>query len=668
MRPVTVLFADVVGSTGLGERLSPDEVKALIGECVSRMSLAVEEFGGTIQAYMGDGICAYFGVPAAHEDDPERAARAGLRILEVVGEYARDVGEAWGISDFNVRVGINSGQTAVGQVGAGAPQTVALGDTTNVAARLQSSAEPGTIAVGEKAASRLGQRFVLEPVGEVKVKGRDEAVPVSRLVAPLQAPPAVRRRPMVGRDQELSRLVAVVDELRAGRGQVLLISGEAGLGKTRLLAELREMAGEEVTWLEGPCVSYQREFLSRPFIEMLRALLGVAEDDPELLVRTKLRAKLAALFGDRADEVLPYLARVLSVKLDPVQEQATASLLPEELAGRFRAAYVQLVDRLASDRPVVVALRDMHWAYSSSRELAEDLLRLTDRAPLLMVATFRPDPSSEAWSFRLRTLSEYSHRTVELPLHPLSDDASGELLETMLPPGLLSRELKQEIVSRAEGNPLYVEELLQAVLSSGSGERKRTWTLGGDPAQLLPAALEGLFVARIDRLPAGPRRVAQAASVIGRTFSVALLERLHESEDLQADLAALLRADVVREVRRYPQLECTFKHGLLQEAALSTLTPTRLRELYGRLGEAAEALYGDAPQDHLEQLAFYFYRSDAKEKALRYLERAAEQAEGRALQPQALELWTRAQKVARALEDPDAEQRASERIHAIGTV
>jgi hypothetical protein len=154
--------------------------------------------------------------------------------------------------------------------------------------------------------------------------------------------------------------------------------------------------------------------------------------------------------------------------------------------------------------------------------------------------------------------------------------------------------------------------------------------------------------------------------VIGRTFLVALLERLHESEDLQADLAALLRADVVREIRRYPQLECTFKHGLLQEAALSTLTPTRLRELYGRLGEAAEALYGDTAQDHLEQLAFYFYRSDAKEKALRYLERAAEQAEGRALQPQALELWTRAQKVARALEDPAAEQRASERVQALG--
>src|SRR5437762_1755590 len=181
MRPITALFADIAGSTGLGERLGPDEVKALIGECVTRMSGAVEELGGTVQAYMGDGICAYFGVPQAHEDDPERAARAALRILEVVGEYGRDIEQAWGISGFGVRVGLNSGPTAVGLVGAADPQTVALGDTTNVAARLQAAAAPGTIVVGETTARHLGSRFVLEPLGEVSVKGRTGAVPAWRL-------------------------------------------------------------------------------------------------------------------------------------------------------------------------------------------------------------------------------------------------------------------------------------------------------------------------------------------------------------------------------------------------------------------------------------------------------------------------------------------------------
>src|SRR5439155_24527012 len=188
MRPITALFADIAGSTGLGERLGPDEVKALIGECVTRMSGAVEELGGTSQAYMGDGICAYFGVPLAHEDDPERAARAGLQIIDVVAEYAHDIEVAWGITEFDVRVGVNIGPAAVGTVGAADPQTVALGDTTNVAARLQSAAEPGTVLVGELTAARLQQRFELEPVGEIKVKGRARKVPAWRLAAARQAP------------------------------------------------------------------------------------------------------------------------------------------------------------------------------------------------------------------------------------------------------------------------------------------------------------------------------------------------------------------------------------------------------------------------------------------------------------------------------------------------
>ena len=194
LRPVTALFADIVGSTALGERLAPEDVKALVGECVTQMSQAVEEYGGTVQAYEGDGICAYFGVPAAHEDDPERAARTALRILEVVGEYAHDIAEAWAIPDFAVRVGINTGRVGVGPVGADSPQTVALGDAVNVAARLQSAAAPGTIAVGGETARRLEHRFTFEPVGELEVKGRAEPVSASRLVGPRAVAHARRLR------------------------------------------------------------------------------------------------------------------------------------------------------------------------------------------------------------------------------------------------------------------------------------------------------------------------------------------------------------------------------------------------------------------------------------------------------------------------------------------
>jgi class 3 adenylate cyclase len=641
LRPVTALFADIVGSMALGERLAPDEVKALVGECVSRMSRAIEEFGGTVQAYMGDGICAYFGVPVAHEDDPERAGRAALRIVELVGEYARDVAVAWGIEGFNVRVGINSGQAAVGPVGAGAPQEVALGDTPNVAARLQSLAEPGTIALGGGTAERLAQRFVLEPIGEVSVKGRNEPVAAWRLVRARVAARETPANPLVGRDREFERLRGAVEELAAGRGQVLLIVGDAGIGKTRLLDELRAIAGTRVTWLEGECVSYGGELLLWPCVQILKSWLGVEDAEPDVAVRTKLRARL----GARLPEALPGLARLLAIRLEPGIEARLGSLSPDELAAEIRTAYRAWVGSLAAERPVVVALEDAHWADASTRELAEELLELTDRAPVLVAVTTRQDPASEGFRFRLRVLADYPHRTLELVLGPLSDEAAGRLLGAMVP-GVLDAGARREIVERAEGNPLYLEELLRALVEGGGLVRRRTWTLNHTAAaELLPPAIENLLVARVDRLPEEARQLAQVAAVAGRSFPVRVLEQVVGTEKVARTLPILLRAEIVREVRRYPELECTFKHGLLQEAALSTLTAERRRDLHGRVARGFEEVFADSLEEHLEILAQLYARSDELETALEYLVRAAARAEEFDAGPQAVELRRRADKV-----------------------
>jgi class 3 adenylate cyclase len=664
LRPVTALFADVVGSTALGERLAPDEVKALIGECVSRMARAVEEFGGMVQAYMGDGICAYFGVPAAHEDDPERAARAALRIIQVVGEYGRDIEAAWAIEGFNVRVGINSGQTAVGFVGAGDPQLAALGDTTNTAARLQSAAAPGTIAVGEETAKRLTHRFQLEPLGGVTVKGKAEPVPAWRLSGASTAARPAPLTPMVGREAEQARLSAVADELAAGRGQILFLTGEAGIGKTRTLAELRKIAGDRVLWLEGHSPSYGEEIAHGPFVEMLRTWLAVVEAEPEFVIRTKLRARAVPLLGARADEELPFLARLLSLRADPDQEARLRDLAPEDLGRRIRQAFGAWIEALAGDRPVVVAVEDLHWSTPSVRELSEDLLPLTDRQPVLFAATFRPETASEAWRLRMTALTEYPHRTTELPLAPLTDEAAERLIG-LLAPGMLDEEARREVVSRSEGNPLYLEELLRAIMDSAGLDRRRTWTLTITAADL-PPALENLLVARIDRLPEDARRLAQIAAVVGRTFPVRVVARVAGAEDVSGALAPLLRADIVREVRRYPELECTFRHRLLQEAALSTLPQARRRVLYGRVGEAYEELFASALDEYVEALAFYFYRSEDQAKALGYLERAGEKAAAAGQATGANELWARALKVAAKLGDGEAEGRLRSRMAELG--
>ncbi|MDP9341702.1 MAG: AAA family ATPase [Actinomycetota bacterium] len=453
-----------------------------------------------------------------------------------------------------------------------------------------------------------------------------------------------------------------MDELEAGRGQVLVVTGEAGLGKTRTLAELRRVAGDRVTWLEGRCLSYGGELLYWPFVEMIRSWLGTSEGEAEVAVRMRLRARMAPLLDAQHPDALSYLGRLLSVRLEAEPERDLHPPSADRLSAGIRGAYLAWIERLAAERPVVVAVDDLQWADPATRELAEDLLAVTDRAPLLVAASLRSDPASEGWTFRLKVLSEFMHRAVELPLTPLARESAERLVDALMPIGILDPTTRSEIVSRAEGNPLYVEELLRAVLESGVPDRRRTWTLPSSTTGLIPASLEGLFIARIDRLSPGARRLAQAAAVVGRSFPVRVLERLHDG-NVQADLAELLRAEIVRELRRYPELECTFRHGLVQDAALSTLTPTSRRELYGRVADAFENdVYAAAVEEHLEELAFYYYRSDQPAKALAYLERAAERAESLDARPQAAELWTRAGKVASRLGDEEAGKRVEARL------
>jgi class 3 adenylate cyclase len=608
VRPVTALFADIVGSTALGERLLPEEVKALVGECVTRISGAVEEFGGTVQAYQGDGICALFGVPAAHADDPERAARAALRILEIVGSYSEDIRTAWGIDRFHVRVGINSGSAAVGSVGVAWQQAVALGDMTNIAARLESVAEPGTVLVGDGTARLLERRFVLEERGPLAVKGRARPVRAWRLLHARRTEQSGTTTPTVGRDAELARLRTALAELARGRGQIVLISGEDGLGKSRLVAELTREAGD-VTRLEGHCPSYGGDAPYRPFVEILREWLGVAEGDAEIAVRTKARARLGALLGARLDELMPAFARLLGIK--------TESDVPVDV----EAAYGEWILALARLRPVLLVVEDVHWADAATRELAERLVALTEREALMLVFSFAPATPSEATRLRLAVLGEYSHRASELTLTPLADEAADALARTFLPG--LDAATTATLVSRAAGNPFYLEELLRAVVEGSVVDRRRTWTLTVGSAELLPPALESLLLARIDRLPEGARRLVQVAAVVGRTFPVRVLDRAGDSDDLDGDLTMLLRAEVVREVRRYPELECAFRHELLQQAALSTLTAGRRRELYGRVAAAFEELYAASLDDHLERLAHYYAQAEDRPKTIEYLERAA---------------------------------------------
>ena len=655
IRTATILFSDVVGSTALGEQLTPDEVKALIGDCVSLMTNVVEQYGGRVGAYMGDGICAYFGVPVAHGDDAQRAARAALHILRVVSDYSKDIEVAWGISDFNIRVGINTGPTAVGFVGGADPQAVAMGDTTNVAARLQSVAGPGTIAIGPATAKLLAHHFVLELVGDLPLKGRDAAVKVWRLVQ--LKPEAKRDAPvsLVGRSAEVMVLKSLLGDLSQGRGQVVLLVGEHGIGKTRMLCELEIMTGSNVIWLQSQCSSYGDRTPYQPFVDMFKSWLQV-ETESQVALRTKLRAKLGTLMESTYTELMPFLGRLLSMTLSAEQEDALRALNPEALGRNIRASFVSWVTALARESSVVIAVDDLQWADPFTRQLAEDLLHLTDRTALLIVTAMTPDSATEGWRFRTRAMVDYSHRAIEMKLTPLTLEASEQLVDSLVPALDIDPSLRREVATRAEGNAFYVEELLRAALDDGGLQRSLTWSVAATAGESLPPAIENVLVARMDRLPPEARAVIQAAAVVGREFHVEQVQRVLGQSDLSEQLAVLLRAEIIREVHRYPDLVCAFRHGLLQQAAVSSLTPARMRELCERVAANLEETTDSLLDDNLERLAYYYYRSANQAKALNYLQRAAQRAQSMGASGQALALWSRALKVAERLKDTEARE------------
>jgi predicted ATPase len=415
--------------------------------------------------------------------------------------------------------------------------------------------------------------------------------------------------PVVGREREVDVLHGVFGDLAAGRGRVVLLTGAPGIGKTRLLTELAVEGAGAVTWLEGRCHSYGG-LPGWPFVEILLGWLGAEIGEPEIAIRTKARAGLGALFGDAADAVLGPLGSLLRLH---IAEQPTTEADTDQ-------AFLRWLERLASTTPVIVAVEDTQWADAPTRRLAEHILELTDRAPVGIVLTEEPIPGSEGAALRSSALASFGHRTTELALGPLTDAAAEQLLTGLV--GVdLDAATRTGLIREAEGNPLYLEELARAFLEGALEPRGRTWTVTIGSLELLPPSLENLLVARIDRQADGPRRLAQIAAAIGRTFPVPVLERV-SGDGSGESLKALLRAEIVREVSRYPELECNFTHGLLREAALSTLTSTRKRVLYAEIAAAFEEIYAESIDEHVERLAHYHAQAGNLPKALEYAERA----------------------------------------------
>jgi ABC-type oligopeptide transport system substrate-binding subunit/class 3 adenylate cyclase len=638
-KAVTALNADIVGSTALGERLDAEEARLVVGEAVSRMVAAVEALGGTVKDLAGDGILALFGAPAAHEDDAERAVLAALRIASDLVAYGDEVAAAWGIENLGVRVGVNTGSVVLGPVGGGSRvEYGAVGDPINTAARLQAAAAPGTVLVGEPTHRLVEPLFDWDGPRHLTVKGKEDEV-VAYEVTGIRATPGRARGVLgietrfVGRATELAAARESAEAVLGGTGSILFVTGEAGIGKSRLVAELRAVVEEadaprQPLWLEGRCVSYGESLPYWPFRDILRDWLGLSMQEPELRVRVSLRRQLDRLFGDRALDFHPYLGAILGLTPEPESAPRLAELSPEAFQYRTFEVVRALLERLAEERPIVVAIDDLHWADATSLQLTEHLLGVTDTAAVLLVLEQRPERDRPSWRLKALAAERFPHRHHELSLDALPGDAHRELLRSLVGEGTLPEPVERRILASAEGNPFYLEELVGTLVDTKVLVREDGgWRFDHDAEIVIPPTVEKVILARIDRLDDSHRQLLTAASVLGRTFGLPLLQGVTgENGSLQDSLNALQRVDLIREARRWPEPEFRFKHALIQEAAYRTLLASQRKELHQKAAEWLEGEYAGGEDEVLGLLAHHWLAADDEEKAVRYLTRAGDRA------------------------------------------
>ena len=528
-RPITVVFADIAGSTAIAERMDPEDWTALIGKALAEMSHTVERFGGTVARLMGDGILAFFGAPVAHEDDPERAVRCGLEMVRVIDQVG---------GGLQVRVGVNTGPVVVGVVGTDtAHEYTAMGDAVNVAARMQSAARPGSVLVTAATHRFIAPLVDSVDVGLLELKGKTDAVHAYEVTALKKGAVLTRglagfHSPLVGRDVEIRRLQEVFAVARAGQGRVACIVGEPGMGKSRLLAELRVRVESEVPnarWLEGRCLSYGETLPYHLLLDLVRSLIGVSAVAEESQVSAALESYLRDLLVEDWRETYAYLGHMLSLKLDP-DAQARVSQLEMETVKRYVSSVITVLRAASARGPLLIVCDDVHWADTSSVDVLLGVMPSFASLPAVFIISSRLDRASAGWRMIGSARDIFGDALTDIRLQPLSMEESRELVSNLLTIEALPAATRDLVLARAEGNPFFVEEVIRMLIDQGAIVREGEKWVATDrvSAVEIPDTLHGLLLARIDRLPQESKRTLRVASVIGRQFAVTVLERLLE--------------------------------------------------------------------------------------------------------------------------------------------
>jgi len=637
-----VLFVDVSGFTSISERLDPEDVHGLMTRAFELMLAEVHRYEGTVNQFLGDGIMALFGAPIAHEDHARRAVHAALGIQRTLESYRNELERGRGVQ-FRVRQGLNTGLVVVGSIGSDLRMDyTAVGDTTNVAARMLQIADAGRIVVAEATHRLVGNYFHTRPLGSLTLKGKTEPVDAWEVISPRSARTRLDVEaergltPFVGRDRELRVLTECFDKVIAGRGQVVFVVGEPGIGKSRLLLEFQRLLGEQATWVEGRSISFGRSIAFHPLIDLLRRTFRIEESDQDSTIIEKIERGVLRLGADLRS-TLPYLRHLLAVDPGDVAVQA---LEPQLRRAEVFEAVRRLLLRAAEIWPQVVVFEDAHWMDQATEEYVGLLADIIATSRVLMILTYRPG--------YVPPFGDRSYYT-RVALTALSAEASAEMTRGMLAAERLPDTLQTLIASKAEGNPFFVEEVVKSLQELGAirlehGRYVLTRVLDD---VVVPDTIQDVIMARIDRLAEAPKKTLQLASVIGREFTRRLLDRISNIRgETERFLRELKGIELIYEKSLFPELAYMFKHALTHDVAYNSLLVQRRKELHHLIAMAVEELYADRLTDQYEVLAHHFSKAEDWPRALDYLMKAAEKAAQGFATREALGLYQQALDVA----------------------
>jgi class 3 adenylate cyclase/tetratricopeptide (TPR) repeat protein len=648
-RHVTIMFCDLIGSTALSVQFDPEDMREVIRAFQLAVAEEVRRFGGFVASYMGDGALTYFGYPEAHEDDAERAVLMSLALVERVARLETH-------AKLQVRIGIATGLVVVGDLVANEGQKRgAVGETPNLAARMQQLAPDDGIVIAEGTRRLLGNLFELRDLGAVAVKGFERPVPVWQVVRPsvvesrFEALRAGNLIPLVGRGEELELLLGRWQRAKAAEGQVVLLSGDAGIGKSRLTAALRQrVEGERHVVVRYYCSAHHQHSALYPFITQLERAAGFVRDQTADERLDKLEALLAPELSDPKD--LALVAELLSL---PTTRYPALLLSPQRRKETLFTALLRLLEGVARRQPVLMAFEDLHWIDPTSRELLDQLIERVASLPVLLIATFRPETQV--------TWTGLSHVTA-LTLNRLDARMGAAMIAQILGSRPLAADLAAEIVERADGVPLFLEELTQAVIEGGAGEERGSDNAAARaplPSARVPATLHASLLARLDRLGAAAREIAQIGAVIGREFPYELLTLVSAQSGSELDdaLQRLTESGLLFQRGTWPGASFLFKHALVRDAAYASLLRNRRRELHARIAAALEVAFAGVVEARPELLAFHLTQAGEALQAIRFWQLAGQRATRLSSYVEANHHFSRALDVLRTLPDAQAHAR-----------